>query len=238
MSPRTPPGGPPPGDPETATADRPASYEEAVRRAFQSAESIEPARIAPRRPPGTASTSSIRSASKEIASAASSAPGAPPVPADPVDGDHLVIPAAAAEASMAAAADPVRWVAVGPGADGTTRGAGPLAAAVGPAAEGTARGAGPSAAGAPTAAEAPPDEPSAATGLPPADAAPDVRPSAVAPPAAAPQVVTDPAVAPTSRGARLPRPEAREDLLRVPGSVSSTADDFFGGLVRRVERRR
>lgn len=34
-----------------------------------------------------------------------------------------------------------------------------------------------------------------------------------------------------------PGPTAPEDLLEVPESVGATVDDFFGGLVRRVERR-
>ncbi len=34
-----------------------------------------------------------------------------------------------------------------------------------------------------------------------------------------------------------PGPTAPEDLLEVPESVGTTVDDFFGGLVRRVERR-
>lgn len=32
-------------------------------------------------------------------------------------------------------------------------------------------------------------------------------------------------------------PVATEDLMQVPGSVAAAADDFFGGLVRRIERR-
>ncbi len=36
---------------------------------------------------------------------------------------------------------------------------------------------------------------------------------------------------------REPGPTAPEDLLEVPESVGATVDDFFGGLVQRVERR-
>ncbi len=36
---------------------------------------------------------------------------------------------------------------------------------------------------------------------------------------------------------REPGPTAPDVLLEVPQSVGATADDFFGGLVRRVERR-
>lgn len=236
MSPRTPPGDPRPGDPVTpqgaavtetpvdppggrarvpgppargsppppvgqsdapATADHPASYEDAARQAFLSPEFIEPAPIARRRAPGTMSTSPATTAIPNVAPDARSTPAAPASSAYLVDGNPLGLTAPAAGAPMTAAAEPVAWVAVGPGA-GTT----------------------------------PPD-----VSVLPA-AAPEGAAPPTPPPTRAPALAAPPAGTPPSRGAERPRPEAGDDLLHVPESVSSTAEDFFGGLVRRVERRR
>jgi hypothetical protein len=46
-----------------------------------------------------------------------------------------------------------------------------------------------------------------------------------------------PAISPLPGGTRSPGRATTDDLLQVPGSVTTTADDFFGGLIRRVERR-
>lgn len=47
----------------------------------------------------------------------------------------------------------------------------------------------------------------------------------------------EPAAIPGAAYKREPRGTAPADLLEVPETVAVTADDFFGGLVRRVERR-
>jgi hypothetical protein len=52
-----------------------------------------------------------------------------------------------------------------------------------------------------------------------------------------PQALDPQALAIAPRTARRPAAAPTADLLQVPGTVLSTTDDFFGGLVRRVERR-
>lgn len=47
----------------------------------------------------------------------------------------------------------------------------------------------------------------------------------------------EPAAIPGAAYEREPRGTAPADLLEVPETVAATADDFFGSLVRRVERR-
>ena len=57
---------------------------------------------------------------------------------------------------------------------------------------------------------------------------------AVASPPAAPSTA---ALVGDSAGARSPAPLGATDLIQAPASVKAATDDFFGGLVRRVERR-
>ena len=87
---------------------------------------------------------------------------------------------------------------------------------------------------------------------PPADAAPSISPPSISPPATAepaaadlpsetPEDISPPeTVPPDAQPGRVTRDRAATDthddadLFLVPGSVTSTADDFFGGLHRRV----
>lgn len=55
--------------------------------------------------------------------------------------------------------------------------------------------------------------------------------------AASPPAGSTPAGVPVGPGRRSWVPTAPADLIEVPGSVAIAADDFFGGLVRRVDRR-
>jgi hypothetical protein len=65
-------------------------------------------------------------------------------------------------------------------------------------------------------------------------------PQAIAPdpePAALPSIGGTPAHLPAGASRRSTGLAMPDELLQVPGSVAAAADDFFGGLVRRAERR-
>ncbi|HYN47752.1 MAG TPA: hypothetical protein VER83_02735 [Candidatus Nanopelagicales bacterium] len=59
----------------------------------------------------------------------------------------------------------------------------------------------------------------------------------IAPPAAALPAGETGADVRAGPGRRSRGPTGSADLLHVPGSVTTATDDFFAGLVRRVERR-
>ena len=84
----------------------------------------------------------------------------------------------------------------------------------------------------------PPREPEviATSGEPSAGEPRAGEPQAIDPQAGDPQAIDPQAPAIGPRTARRPAAASTADLLQVPGTVLSTTDDFFGGLVRRVER--
>jgi hypothetical protein len=223
----------PGGRPRGRTVDATATYDEALRQAFRTAAPVAPARPTTRRAAETASPAvegAPGSFAPEAAQAEPEAAQAEPEAAAPFWADPT-------RAGSGIAPEPGSAPGIAPGTPRTripgTPGTGPVAAiASGPTALEPRRSA--SATGIPVVPPAGDPSPVVPPAVPPAMSEAALHTGAGPSGASAPSV---PSGAPEPTGPRKAGDTLSDDLLEVPGSVGAAADDFFGGLVRRVERR-
>ncbi len=212
------------------TAAETSAYEEAVRRAFLAADSILPASPVRRRvePSAPTEAGTVTQGGRAPAQAAEpAAPDAPlPQPAEPLPQPAEPQPQPARAGAPKAPLNRVALPPDGPAAE----------SARAPHASPISRGPEPAADTRPMGAPAwwpvrPLAQPAARSEGAKANAA-----SAAPEPAEPPTAGAPPAISPLPRGTRSPGPATTDELMQVPGSVTTTVDDFFGGVVRRVER--
>jgi hypothetical protein len=232
------------------TPEEAAAYEEALRQAFRAAAPVVPARPVPRRgaepeaaEPGPAAESTAADATGSLEAARTTPPEAAMAPEAAPTPEASVVGLEGGLSDLAASGTPDGLEAstseaepLSPGAIEATETAIETEAMEVDAAALAAGGLDAAALAADLAEPVPGDD----AAEPPAGPLAAVGPAAAthsSAPISFPPVGNQPGGPPPGPAPRAAGETASEELLEVPESVGTAADDFFGGLVRRVERR-